>query len=257
MVFLTSFYTILFFALIDLLIFFFLMKEILRVLTINRLRKDKDRSAKHVCDLLCERFPKSTVYRNVYLLKDDASESGLNNICDVVYISRGGILLLTVLPDIGVYDNPKIGAWRYRFVNTQKETVTLQMANPFENMAFFASVVEKLLISENVMNASVSRAVIFTSDLVDYTKDYQECLTVGTLFDYIEGFDRHAHYNKSEYRKVCEVIAACSDYLEGTSSNGFATIEKIRIPKASRTVPEKSGDTPPAPPASPTPPPAE
>ena len=48
MVFLTSFYTILFFALIDLLIFFFLMKEILRVLTINRLRKDKDRSAKHV-----------------------------------------------------------------------------------------------------------------------------------------------------------------------------------------------------------------
>ena len=246
-------YTILFLALVAVLLFIPLIREIVRVLTINKLRRGKDRSAKHICDLLCERFPASTVYRDVYLLKDDATEEGLNNVCDVVYISRGGVLLLTVLPDLGVYDNPKIGPWRYRYVNTKKETVTIQMANPFENMAFFSSVVEKLLVNENVLNASVSRGVVFSADLVDYTRDYPECLTIGTLFEYIEAFDRRAHFNKKEYRQVCEAIAACSEYLEGTSQNGFAPIEKIRIPKAARTVPEIVGGEPAYAPFSPTP----
>ena len=241
---LTSVYMILFLSLIACVLFFFLIKEILRILSINRTRRDSDRSSAHVCDLLCERFPKATVFRQVYLLKDEAADSGLNTTCDVVYISRGGVLLITVLPDVGVYDNPKVGPWRYRYINTKRETVTLQMQNPFESMAFFSSVVEKLLVSENVLNASVSRAVVFTADTVDYTRDYPECLTVGTLFDYIDSFDRRDHFNKKEYRRVCEAIAACSDYLESVSHKGFATIDKIRIPKASRDVPEKKTDAP-------------
>ncbi|MBQ9467938.1 MAG: hypothetical protein IJU52_02915 [Clostridia bacterium] len=234
----TSIYTILFLSLAGCVVFFFLVREIIRVLSINRLRKEKGRSAEHICDLLSERFPRSTVNAQVYLLKDEALENGLGTTCDVVYISRGGVLLLTVLPDIGVYDNPKIGPWRYRYINTKKETVTLQMQNPFEIMAFYSSVVEKLLVSENVLNASVTRAVVFTADPVDFTKDYPECLTVGTLFDYIEAFDRRDHFTPKEYSKACEVIAACSAYLEGTSDRGFAPIDKIRIPRASRDIPE-------------------
>lgn len=238
----TSPYTILFLSLAGCVVFFFLMKEIVRILSINRQRKEKGRDPEHICDLLSERFPRSTVYGQVYLLRDEALESGLGTTCDVVYISRGGVLLLTVLPDVGVYDNPKIGPWRYRYINTKKETVTIQMQNPFEQMAFFSSVVEKLLVSEKVMNASVTRAAIFTASPVDFTKDYPECLTVGTLFDYIEAFDRRSHFTHREYRKACEAIAACSEYLESTSDKGFAPIDKIRIPRASRDLPEKKND---------------
>lgn len=234
----TSIYTILFLALVACVIFFFLIREVICVLSINKLRREKGRDAQHVCDLLCERFPRSTVMGQVYFLKDEALESGLSTTCDVVYVSRGGVLLLTVLPDVGVYDNPKIGPWRYRYVNTKKETVTLQMQNPFEVMAFFSSVVEKLLVSENVLNASVTRAVVFTADPVDYTKDYPECLTVGTLFDFLTAFDRRDHFTAREYRRACDVIAACSSYLESSSDRGFAPIDKIRIPRASRDIPE-------------------
>ena len=147
-------------------------------------------------------------------MKQEAEEGGLSCACDVVYVSRGGVLLLTVLPDTGNYDNPKIGPWRHRYINTRKEVVTLQKTNPFDTMAFFASVTEKLMMAENVLNPSVTRAVVFSADLVDFTTDYPECLTVGTLYDYVEAFNKRRHLNKEEYVKVCQALTACSDYLE-------------------------------------------
>ncbi len=238
-----SIYFIVFLCLAAGILTFLLLREIIAILSINALRKRKERGAEHICDLLCERFPNATVYRNVYLLKESAAEQGLKCACDVVYISRGGVLLLTVFPDIGVYDNPKIGAWRYRYINTQKETITLQKANPFDRMSFFSSVVEKLLVSENLLNPSVTRAVVFSADLVDYTTDYPECLTVATLFDYVNAFNRRRHFNRSEYHKACEVISACSEYLEShlpedvkNSKDGISP----SVPKAVRKPPEKN-----------------
>lgn len=236
-----SVYFIVFLCLIAAVITFFLIREVLIILSINKLRRRKDRSAEHICDLLCERFPNATIYRNVYLLREEAAEQGLKCACDVVYISRGGVLLLTVFPDVGVYDNPKIGAWRYRYINTQKEVITLQKANPFDRMSFFASVVEKLLLSENLLNPAVSRAAIFSADLVDYTTEYPECLTVATLFDYIEAFNKRSHFTRSEYHKACEVIAACSEYLESRLPETVKTSETAREtkPKAVKKPPEK------------------
>ena len=103
MSFFTSLYFIFFLALTALVLAFFLLREILKILTIDRTRREKDRSARHVCDLLSERFPEATVYSNVRLLKKEAAERGLRCVCDAVYISRGGVLLLTALPDVGIY----------------------------------------------------------------------------------------------------------------------------------------------------------
>lgn len=49
--------------------------------------------------------------------------------------------------------------------------------------------IEKLLLSENVLNPSVSRVVVFSANLVDYTTNYPECLTIATLFDYVDAFN--------------------------------------------------------------------
>ncbi len=235
-----SVYFILILCLAAIILTFFLLREIIGILSVNKLRKKKNRDAEHVCDLLCERFPDATVYKNVYLLKKEAAENGLRCSCDIVYISKGGVLLLTVFPDVGTYDNPKIGAWRHRYINTHKETVTLQKPNPFDRMAFFATAVEKLLLTENVLNPSVTRAVIFTADLVDYTTDYPECLTVATLFDYVEAFNRRKHFNRAEYHRACEVISACSDYLESHLPEEIKAAEQTKNsrPRTLRTPPE-------------------
>lgn len=237
MSFFTSLYFIFFLALTALVLAFFLLREILKILTVDRTRREKDRSARHVCDLLSERFPEATVYSNVRLLKKEAAEHGLRCVCDAVYISRGGVLLLTVLPDVGIYDNPKVGPWRHRYVNAKKETITLQKPNPFDEMAFFGTVVEKLLLSENVLNPSVSRAVVFSANLVDYTTNYPECLTIATLFDYVDAFNRRVHFNRQEYGKAAEAISACSDYLDSMSD--FSGDEDMRFPKATKLPPKK------------------
>lgn len=214
MKFFTSVYFVIFLCIAGCIVVFFLIREIIRILSINKLREGKNRGAGHVCNLLAERFPEAAVFKNVYFLKDEATKENIKSACDVVYISKGGVLLLTVFSEIGTYDNPKIGAWRHRFINAQKETVTLQKSNPFDTMSFFATVAEKLMVSESVLNPSVTRAVVFSADLVDFTTDYPECLTIGTLFDYVEAFNRRKHFNEKEFARVSDAIRACSDYLE-------------------------------------------
>ena len=229
-----SVYLVIFLCLVAMVVAYFLFKEIISIIAINALRKRKERDAEHICDLLSTRFPNAAVYRNVYLLKEEAAKQGLKCTCDIVYISRGGVLLLTVFPDVGIYDNPKIGTWRYRYNNTKKETITLQKVNPFDRMAFFSSVVEKLLLSENILNPAVNRAVVFSADLVDYTTDYPECLTIATLFDYVEAFNRRKHFNNSEYHKAREVITACSEYLEKKLPKSVKNADGAQKPKAVR-----------------------
>lgn len=235
MEFFTSVYFVIFLCLVGVGLALLLCREIIRILTINKLREGKGRGPSHVCDLLCERFPEATVYKNVRFLKEDAAKEGLKCACDVVYVSRGGVLLLTVFSDVGTYDNPKVGPWRHRYINTKKETITLQKPNPFDSMAFFSAVAEKLMVSEEVLNPSVTRAVVFSADLVDFTTDYPEILTIGTLFDYVEAFNRRKHFNSSEYAKVCQAISACSDYLEEISAPLPAPEDKK--PKAVRRPP--------------------
>ena len=238
--FLSSVYLIILLCLVALVLAFFLFKELISVLTINSLTKRKERDAQYICDLLSLRFPGAAVYRKVYLLKEEAAEQGLKCACDIVYISRGGVLLLTVFPDVGVYDNPKIGPWQHRYINTKKETITLQKPNPFDRMSFFSSVTEKLLLSENILNPAVSRAVVFSADLVDFTTDYPECLTMATLFEYVEAFNRRKHFNQSEFHKAKEVITACSEYLESRLPNKVKdpANDSFQKPKAIRNVPK-------------------
>ncbi|MBP3320832.1 MAG: hypothetical protein J6M12_00610 [Clostridia bacterium] len=232
----TSVYFVIFLCLVGVVLTLLLLREIIRILTINKIREGKGRGPSHICDLLCERFPQATVYKNVRFLKEDAAKDGLKCTCDVVYISRGGVLLLTVFPDVGTYDNPKISPWRHRYINTQKETITLQKTNPFDSMSFFSTVAEKLMVEESVLNPSVTRAVIFSADLVDFTTDYPECLTVGTLFDYIDAFNQRKHFNANEYAKVCQAISACSDFLEEKlPEEQRGESEGSKKPKAMRT----------------------
>ena len=104
-------------------------------------------------------------------------------------------------------------------------------------MAFFSTVAEKLMLSEDVLNPSVTRAVVFSADLVDFTTDYPECLTVGTLFEYVEAFNKRKHFNRAEYGRVCQAISACSDYLEELSEPINDEDECDKKPKAVRRPP--------------------
>lgn len=234
--FFTSVYFLILLCIAALAITVLAIKEILRIIAMNKLKQGKGRGSAYVCNMLCQQFPSANIYRNVRLLKREATENGLKSNCDIVYISRGGVLLLTVVGEVGMYDNPKIGPWRHRYMNTAKEVITLQKPNPFDSMAFFASVTEKLLISENVLNPSVSKAVVFSADLVDFTTDYTECLTMETLFDYIRAFNKRSHFNRKEEHRACEAISACSEYLESIlPPEGDPETEK-KHPKARRTI---------------------
>ncbi len=213
MKFFTSVYFLVFLCLIAAILTAMIIRRTVQILAINKLRKENSRGPEHIADLLAERFPNAEVYCHHYFLKNAAKDDGLKTACDVVYVSKGGVLLLTVLSKTGVYDNPKIGNWRHRYINTNKETVTVNLTNPFDEMAFFANVTEKLLLSEEVLNPAVSRAVVFSADLVNFTNDYDECLTVATLFDYVERFNARKHFTDKEFHRACEGVVACNEYL--------------------------------------------
>ena len=110
-------------------------------------------------------------------------------------------------------------------------------------MAFFATVTEKLMMEEDVLNPSVTRGVVFSADLVDYRTDYPECLTIGTLFDYVEAFNQRKHLNDAEYQKVRLAIAACSDYLDSLlpedRKNAEQPPQKLKAVRIPHTAEEK------------------
>jgi len=202
----TSVYFVAVLFIITVLLAVYLIKESTKIFILDKIAGQKTRGTSFVYDLLKVRFKSAFIYKNVTLVDGNDDNPNIKPDCDILYISRGGILLITVIPDKGKFDNPKTGMWKYSYENIKHETVTLLRVNPFDSSIPQANVIEDLLTGQGLLNKTITRAVLFTSDEVEFESDYPEILIMGNLFDYIEEFDLSGELNSNELTIAVDTI---------------------------------------------------
>lgn len=189
---------------------------VIRMLKIRRINDMPRHGIDFVYALLKVRHPDKYLFKRLLLIDDNSmfnigrTGSLIKRECDIAYVGRGGILLLTVVPDLGCYDNPKTGNWKHSMV-VKGQTVTQTIVNPFDATNPHLSAIETLLEAEGIAEKPITRAVIFTGKNVLYTTVYKEILSPGTLYDFVRRFDAQDVWGSSEIRRAAAVLQSVAD----------------------------------------------
>ncbi len=175
-----------------------------------KILEDRTDSTDFVYDIICAEFPKSCVLKDAAVSCADAGGVQVTQSVDILYISRGGVMIISVVNGDGAFDNPKSGPWRYRYVTNDK-TVTTALPNPFDTMISSANLLEGLLASEKIY-LDVQKVTVFSGNKVGMTTQYPEVLTVANLTAYLKAFDQRDVINGPQFRTASEVITAFAQY---------------------------------------------
>lgn len=187
-----------------------------RMLKIQKINAMPRHGIDFVYSLLKVKHPEKYLFKRLLLIDENSmfnvgkTGSLIKRECDVAYVGRGGILLLTVIPDLGCYDNPKTGNWKHSMV-VKGQTVTQTIVNPFDATNPHLSAIDTLLEAEGITEKPITRAVIFTGKNVLYTTVYKEILSPGTLFDFVKHFDAQDVWGSSEIRRAAAVLQSVVD----------------------------------------------
>lgn len=219
--------------------------KLMRVNQINRMSRH---GVEYVFELLRIYYPKKRIFKRLKLIGANSmfnigkNKNLIKRECDIAYVGRGGILLLTVVPDAGCYDNPKAGNWKHSLITQNGQSLTQTIVNPFDATNPHISAIETLLSAEGVYQKNIARAVILTGKNVYYTTVYREILSPGTLFSYIREFDSHSVLSLSEINRICNSLSTINgkdenaDEAKPNTRESSAEDSQSSRPKPSRNI---------------------
>ena len=101
-------------------------------------------------DLLCAEFPDACILKDVPISSTEAKSVQISQSLDILYVSRGGVMIISVVNGTGAFDNPKTGTWRYRYPDSNGKPVTVNIPNPFDVTIPAANILESLLAGEKI-----------------------------------------------------------------------------------------------------------
>ena len=162
-------------------------------------------------DLLCAEFPDACILKDVPVTSVGAKNVQISQSLDILYVSRGGVLIISVVTGTGAFDNPKTGAWRYRYPDASGKPITVNIPNPFDMTIPAANILEGLLAGEKIF-LDVNRIVVFTGKKIGLTNKYPEAVSVTELVDYIHAFDQRTVMNGPQFRTAATTITAFAEY---------------------------------------------
>lgn len=182
-----------------------------RMIRVSKVRSMKHHGADFICEYLRIYFPDRCLFQNLPLIDENSmfvigkNSHLIKRTADVAYVGKGGILLLTVVPDGGCFDTPKVGNWKHsRMVEGQ--AVTKTVVNPFDATNPHPSAVETLLSSIGLHDKNITRAVVLTGKGVLYTTVYKELLSPGTLLRFVRSFNMQKNLSSSEIRQITKLF---------------------------------------------------
>jgi len=181
-------------------------------------------------DLLCAEFPDACILKDVPVSSTGAKNVQISQSIDILYVSRGGVIIISVVNGTGAFDNPKTGTWRYRYPDANGKPVTLNIPNPFDVTIPAANILEGLLAGEKIF-LDVNRVVVFTGSKIGLTNKYPEALSINELTAYIRAFDMRAVMNGPQFRSATTTITAFAQYnqhknLTARHNLGSQTVSK-------------------------------
>lgn len=215
------------------------MKGKKRLITAKVLENYQD-NTDFVYDLMCAEFPDACILKDAPVAFGSSGGVHITQAPDIIYVSRGGVMVITVISGDGAYDNPKTGTWRYRYLGNGGKPVTVSLANPFDTMIPAANTLEGLLVGEKIY-VDVQRLVVFSGSAIGMTVKYPEALAVKDLIDYLEAFNQKNTLNGPQFRNAAEVISAFTQYNQHKSLQA----KHVSVKVAEKEIPLE--DTPVAP----------
>lgn len=160
----------------------------------------------------------------------DQSEYGaVKRDSDIVLVSNGGLLLITVIGGRGKYYTPKAGPWKKEQTNSRGDRLSTMLNNPFEATALQVKAVENLLEGGNLSGVPIYRAVIFTSERAIFTEHYAEILTPYTLFDYVDSLNKRKALTSVDVRVISNLISQFAEYMYEYDEVSHGQVQSRRL----------------------------
>ena len=176
-----------------------------------KILEDRAAGTDFVYDLICSEFPKSCILKDAPVSCSEAGGVQITQAPDILYISRGGVMIISVVNGDGAFDNPKTGPWRFRYMGANNTPVTTSLANPFDTAIPAANILEGLLAGEKIY-VDVHKIAVFSGCKVGMTTKYPEAMSVNDLITYLTEFDQRTVMNGPQFRLASEVITAFAQY---------------------------------------------
>lgn len=166
-----------------------------------------------IFDMLCDKFTKDYVLKNAVLIDFSDTVGVKKTTCDIVYIGSGGVLLITVISDGGLFNNPEEGDWSHTY-STDGEPQTDIYVNPFQITNSFKTVIDKLLEHENISPSVVGTLVVHTNENANFAHDLPNLISIDNLMKYIKEFNKNGRLRFSKQKNVAEIIYKYSKFAK-------------------------------------------
>ena len=172
--------------------------------------KYRDNSS-FVYDLLCAEFPNACILKDVPVSSTGTKGVQITQSIDILYVSRGGVLIISIVNGTGAFDNPKTGNWRYRYPDSNGKPITVNIPNPFDVTIPASNILEGLLAGEKIF-LDVNRIAVFSGNKIGLTNKYAEAVHIDDLTSYIQSFDQHSILNGPQFRSAATAVTAFAQY---------------------------------------------
>ena len=198
-------------------------------------------------DLLCAEFPDACILKEVPITSTGAKKVQISQSLDILYVSRGGVVIISVVNGTGAFDNPKTGGWRYRYPDANGKPITVNIPNPFDVTIPAVNILEGLLAAEKIF-LDVNRIVVFTGSKIGLTNKYPEAMSVNELTDYLKAFDQRAVMNGPQFRTASATITAFAEYnqYKNVSAKHNLSIDSNQQDKDKASAKPTDGETVPS-----------
>ncbi len=191
-----------------------------------KIMEDRTASTDFVYDLICAEFPSACVLKDAPVSCASTDKVQITKSLDMLYISRGGVVIISVVNGEGAFDNPKTGPWRHRYLGSGDKPVTATIPNPFDATIPAANIIEGLLAGEKIF-LDVQKIAVFSGTKVGMTTHYPEAINISSLLLYLREFDQRTVMNGPQFRLASEVLTAFAQF----NQHKAMTSRKYNIPE--------------------------
>jgi len=166
---------------------------------ITKLLEDAPKNDALVYKLICCKYPKKHIMRNVFL---HSSVSGTPyNAIDLLMVCRAGLIVIKIVHGGGHINNPENGDW-CRF----SEGRAFPLRNPFEQNKESIKTLFRILRKSRLVNVPAYNIAVFTDESIKLRQKNEHIIKPSELLDFIKEINRNRFLTASEVSAVTDTL---------------------------------------------------
>ena len=149
------------------------------------------------------RFGRRRTLKNVkFPIRNPASKNGVSLVdIGVIFLNRGGIFVINVVPGSGYVDNANGEVWTRTFNDK-----FYQFPDPFAQNIIGVKAVKALLRSEHIDNIPIHNIVLFTGRKVKFARRLNGLITADELTPFMIDLNKDRFLKGSEIRSMVKLL---------------------------------------------------